>query len=72
MLKTAYRVRRQLTIEGRLSLDLTRQRRAEDRAEPTKSLHTFTGNTNAYAGETDSGNILITYPINGKFTARFN
>ncbi len=34
--------------------------------------YTITGGTKAYAGETGSGNILITYPINGKFTARFS
>ena len=39
MQKTVYRVRTQRTIEGRLALDLLRERHAGDRAKTTKSLH---------------------------------
>jgi hypothetical protein len=39
MQKTVYRVRTQRTIEGRLALDLLRERHAGDRAKTTKTLH---------------------------------
>ena len=39
MQKTVYRVRKQPTIEGRLALDLLRERHAGDRAKTTKTLH---------------------------------
>ena len=39
MQKTVYRVRTQRTIEGRLALDLLRERQARSRAETTKTLH---------------------------------
>ena len=39
MQKTVYRVRTQRTIDGRLSLDLMRERQAGDRAKTTKTLH---------------------------------
>ena len=38
MQKTVYRVRKQQTIEGRLALDLLRERHAGDRAKTTKTL----------------------------------
>jgi hypothetical protein len=40
MQKTVYRVRTQRTIEGRLALDLLRERQARERAKTTKTLHT--------------------------------
>ena len=39
MQKTVYRVRTRRTIEGRLALDLLRERQAGDRAKTTKTLH---------------------------------
>ena len=39
MQKTVYRVRTQRAIEGRLALDLVRQRQAGGRAKTTKTLH---------------------------------
>ena len=39
MQKTVYRVRTQWTMEGRLALDLLRERQAQGRAETTKALH---------------------------------
>jgi transposase-like protein len=39
MQKTVYRVRTQRAIEGRLALDLWRERHAGDRAKTTKTLH---------------------------------
>jgi hypothetical protein len=39
MQKTVYRVRTQAAIEGRLGLDLVRERQADGRAETTKTLH---------------------------------
>ena len=39
MQKTVYRVRTLLTIEGRLALDLLRERQAQDRAGTTEALH---------------------------------
>ena len=39
MQKTVYRVRTQGTIEGRLVLDLLRERQAAARVETTKTLH---------------------------------
>jgi hypothetical protein len=39
MQKTVYRVRTLRAIEGRLALDLQRERRAEGRAQTTKTLH---------------------------------
>jgi len=39
MQKTVYRVRTQRSIEGRLALDLLRERQARSRAETTKTLH---------------------------------
>jgi hypothetical protein len=39
MQKTVYRVRTRRGIEGRLGLDLQRERRAEGRAETTRALH---------------------------------
>ena len=39
MQKTVYRVRTQRTIEGRLALDLLRERQAQGRVETTKTLH---------------------------------
>jgi Transposase len=39
MQKTVYRVRTQRTIEGRLALDLWRERHAGDRAKTSKTLH---------------------------------
>ena len=39
MQKTAYRVRTRPTIDGRLALDLLRERHAGDRAKTTKSIH---------------------------------
>ena len=39
MQKTVYRVRTQRAIEGRLALDLLRERQAQGRAETTKTLH---------------------------------
>jgi hypothetical protein len=39
MQKTVYRVRTQRTIEGRLGLDLMRERQAGGRAKTTKTLH---------------------------------
>jgi hypothetical protein len=39
MQKTVYRVRTQRAIEGRLALDLQRERQAEGRARTTKVLH---------------------------------
>jgi hypothetical protein len=39
MQKTVYRVRTMRTIEGRLALDLLRERQAQDRAGTTKALH---------------------------------
>jgi hypothetical protein len=34
--------------------------------------YTITGGTDAYAGETGSGNVLITYARHGKFSAIFS
>ncbi|MFO0843067.1 MAG: hypothetical protein U0797_11840 [Gemmataceae bacterium] len=39
MQKTIYRVRKQVTLEGRLALDLQRDRQAGDRQETLASLH---------------------------------
>ena len=39
MQKTVYRVRTRRAIEGRLALDLLRERQAQGRAETTKTLH---------------------------------
>ena len=39
MQKTVYRVRTKRTIEGRLALDLLRERHAQGRAQTTKTLH---------------------------------
>ena len=39
MQKTVYRVRTRRTVEGRLALDLLRERQAGDRAKTTKTLH---------------------------------
>jgi hypothetical protein len=39
MQKTVYRVRKQPMIEGRLAMDLLRERHAGDRAKTTKTLH---------------------------------
>ena len=39
MQKTVYRVRTLRTIEGRLGLDLMRERQAQDRARTTQVLH---------------------------------
>ena len=39
MQKSVYRVRTRRTIEGRLALDLLRERQARSRAETTKTLH---------------------------------
>ena len=39
MQKTVYRVRTRQAIEARLALDLVRERRAQGRAETTKTLH---------------------------------
>ena len=39
MQKTVYRVRTQKAIEGRLALDLLRERHAQGRAQTTKALH---------------------------------
>jgi hypothetical protein len=39
MQKTVYRVRTQRAIEGRLGLDLLRERQARSRSETTKTLH---------------------------------
>jgi hypothetical protein len=39
MQKTVYRVRTQRAIEGRLALDLLRERHAQGRAQTTKALH---------------------------------
>ena len=39
MQKSVYRVRTRRTIEGRLALDLLRERQAGDRAKTTKTLH---------------------------------
>ena len=39
MQKTVYRVRTQRTIEGRLALDLLRERHARERVKMTKTLH---------------------------------
>ncbi len=39
MQKTVHRVRTRRTIEGRLALDLLRERQAGDRAKTTKTLH---------------------------------
>src|SRR4051812_13537022 len=39
MQKTVYRVRTRWTIEGRLALDLLRERHAGGRAKTTKTLH---------------------------------
>ncbi len=37
--KSVYRVRTQRAIEGRLGLDLQRERQGDGRAETTRSLH---------------------------------
>ena len=39
MQKAVYRVRTQRAIEGRLGLDLQRERRGDGRAETTRTLH---------------------------------
>ena len=39
MQKTVYRVRTRRTVEGRLALDLLRERQAGGRAKTTKTLH---------------------------------
>ena len=40
MQKTIYRVRTRSTLEGRLALDLQRERRAEGRSATIETLHT--------------------------------
>jgi hypothetical protein len=39
MQKTVYRVRTQRAIEGRLALDLQRERQSHARSETTRTLH---------------------------------
>jgi len=39
MQKTVYRVRTRWTIEGRLALDLQRERQGDGRDETTQTLH---------------------------------
>ena len=39
MQKTVYRVRTRRAIEGRLALDLQRERQGDGRAETTQTLH---------------------------------
>jgi hypothetical protein len=39
MQKSVYRVRRQVSLEGRIALDMIRESRAENRAQTTQALH---------------------------------